>query len=63
MNFYGNTAIVEFLNVNLTPGSVWIMAASQTHALNRQMAFSARKRSSKISNYYVDGKYSRRVTK
>lgn len=22
MNFYGNTAIVEFLNVNLTPGSV-----------------------------------------
>lgn len=41
MNFYGNAAIVEFLNVNLTPGSVWIMAATQTHTLNRQMAFSS----------------------
>lgn len=48
MNFYGNTTIVEFLNVNLTPGSIWIMVASQTRTLNCQIAFSARKRSSKI---------------
>lgn len=63
MNFYGNTAVVEFLNVNLTPGSVWFMAASQTRTLNRQIAFSARKRSSKIYNYNTDGKYSHHVTK
>lgn len=44
MNFYGNTAVVEFLNVNLTPGSVWFMAASQTVRLrflpgNNQVRF------------------------